>query len=74
MNITLIDNDILEQMLETFTVCLDTTDSGVTLTSDTTTVTIVEDDGMPACCYHSLSVCIKGSVHVINICGCVGLA
>lgn len=58
VNITLLDDDILELMLEMFTVCLETADPGVTLTTNTTTVLIVEDDGMFVCYSSVFSICM----------------
>lgn len=46
VEITILNDAVLEQMIETFTVFLETSDSAVSITTNTTTVLIVEDDGM----------------------------
>lgn len=46
VEITILNDAVLEQMIETFTVFLETSDPAVSITTNTTTVLIVEDDGM----------------------------
>lgn len=46
VEVTILDNEVLEQMIETFTVLLETSDPAVSITTNNATVLIVEDDGM----------------------------
>jgi len=46
VEITILNNEVLEQMIETFTVFLETSDPAVSITTNNATVLIVEDDGM----------------------------
>lgn len=46
VEITILNDAVLEQMIETFTVFLETSDPAVSITTNNTTVLIVEDDGM----------------------------
>ena len=45
VEITILNDSDLEQMIETFTVFLETSDPAVSLTTSNATVLIVEDDG-----------------------------
>lgn len=46
VEVTILNNEVLEQMIETFTVLLETSDPAVSITTNNATVLIVEDDGM----------------------------
>ena len=46
VEVTILNNEVLEQMIETFTVFLETSDPAVSITTNNATVLIVEDDGM----------------------------